>query len=161
VIHRNVYARRGTVLTPADKAVAAWLWSGRRAVVAGLSAAALHGSKWIDATEPAELNQSSRSGPSGIRIYSDELWPVEMTLILGIKATSPARTAFDLGRRKGLTSAVISVDALLQATDLKIIDVEALLLRHKGVRGTVDLRMACVRDFRRNSHTSQHSSSKN
>lgn len=54
--------------------------------------------------------------------------------------TTPARTAFDLGRRKGSTTAVVRVDALLQATDLKIADVESLLVRHKGVRGTVDLR---------------------
>ena len=138
-IHRNVYTRRGTTLTPADKAKAAWLWSGRRGVAAGLSAAALHGSKWIDATEPAELNQASRSGPPGILIHSDELWPDEVAPVRGIAATTPARTAFDLGRRKGITTAVIRVDALLQATDLKIVDVEALLFRHKGVRGTVDL----------------------
>lgn len=138
-IHRNVYARRGTTLTPADKAKAAWLWSGRRGVAAGLSAAALHGSKWIDATEPAELNQASRSGPPGILIHSDELWPDEVAPFRGIAATTPARTAFDLGRRKGITTAVSRVDALLQATDLKIVDVEALLVRHKGVRGAIDL----------------------
>lgn len=139
-IHRNVYALRGTVLTPADKAVAAWLWSGRRAVVAGLSAAALHRAKWIDPVLPAELNQASRSGPSGILIHSDRLWPDEVSVIRAMTATSPARTAFDIGRRKGITTAVIRVDAMLQATDLKIADVEALLVRHKGVRGTVDLR---------------------
>ncbi len=138
-IYRNVYKPRGMPLTPADKAIAAWLWSGRRGVVAGLSAAALHGSRWIDATEPAELNQASRSGPAGIHIRSDELWPDEVVLIRSVPATSPARTAFDLGRLKGITTAVIRVDALLQATDLKIVDVESLLLRHKGVRGTVDL----------------------
>ncbi|MGA9376542.1 MAG: hypothetical protein WBV64_16250 [Mycobacterium sp.] len=139
-VYRNVYKPRGMPLTPADKAIAAWLWSGRRGVVAGLSAAALHGSRWIDATEPAELNQASRSGPAEIHIRSDELWPDEVVLIRSIPATSPARTAFDLGRLKGITTAVIRVDALLQATHLKIVDVEALLLRHKGVRGTVDLR---------------------
>jgi very-short-patch-repair endonuclease len=139
-VYRNVYKPRGMPLTPADKAIAAWLWSGRRGVAAGLSAAALHGSRWIDATEPAELNQASRSGPAEIHIRSDELWPDEVVLIRSIPATSPARTAFDLGRLKGITTAVIRVDALLQATHLKIVDVEALLLRHKGVRGTVDLR---------------------
>lgn len=138
-IHRNVYTRRGTTLTPADKAVAAWLWSGRRGVVAGLSAAALRGSRWIDTAAPAELNQVSRSSPAGILIHSDRLWPDEVSLVRGIEVTTPARTAFDLGRRKGITTAVIRVDALLQATDLKIVDVAALLLRHKGVRGTVAL----------------------
>ena len=139
-VHRNVYKPRAMVLMPADKAVAAWLWSGRRGVAAGLSAAALLGSRWIDTAARAELNQTSRSGPPGILIHSDRLWPDEVTQIRDIGVTSPARTAFDLGRRKGVTTAVIRVDALLQATELKIVDVEALLLRHRGVRGTVDLR---------------------
>ncbi len=51
MIHRDVYVPQGAVMTPVDKAVAAWLWSGRRGVAAGLSAAALHGSKWIDVRE--------------------------------------------------------------------------------------------------------------
>ena len=48
-IYRNVYIPKGQELTAETRAVAAWLWSGRNATVAGLSAAALHGSKWIDA----------------------------------------------------------------------------------------------------------------
>ena len=43
-VYRNVYVPRGQQLTPVQKAKAAWLWSGRRATVAWLSAAALHGS---------------------------------------------------------------------------------------------------------------------
>jgi hypothetical protein len=34
-IYRNVYLPRGTVLTAHNRAIAAWLWSGRQAVVAG------------------------------------------------------------------------------------------------------------------------------
>ncbi|AKS35627.1 hypothetical protein [Mycolicibacterium goodii] len=139
-VHRNVYVPRGTTLCPVDKAVAAWLWSGRRATVAGLSAAALHGSRWIDATHPAELNQPSRSRPAGIVIHSDTLADDEICRIKGIGATTPERTAFDLGRRRGLTMAVIRVDALLQATRLKIADVRLLVDRHRGARGLAQLR---------------------
>lgn len=139
-VHRDVYVARGTVLTPLDKARAAWLWSRRRGVAAGLSAAALHGCKWIDAAHPAELNQSSRSAPKGIVIHSDELRPAEVAQRQGIRVTSPARTAFDLGRRSGLTVAVIRVDAMLQAAKLAIVDVEPLLLQHRGVRGIRQLR---------------------
>ncbi len=39
----DVYVRGGAVPSVAQRAVGAWLWSGRRAVVAGLAAAALHG----------------------------------------------------------------------------------------------------------------------
>jgi hypothetical protein len=33
-IYRNVYARKGSPLTARDRAVAAWLWSGKNAVLA-------------------------------------------------------------------------------------------------------------------------------
>lgn len=139
-IHRDVYVRRGVELTPVDKAVAAWLWSGRRGVAAGLSASALHGSKWIGSDEPAELNQPSLHGEAKIVLHSDELGDDEICLARGIRATTPARTAFDLGRRKGQTLAVIRVDALLQATQLKLPDVQALIDTHGGARGLVQLR---------------------
>src|SRR5699024_4119797 len=58
-LHRNVYLGNEQVHTPATRAVAAWLWSNRQATVAGLSAAALHGSRWIDADRPAELVRSN------------------------------------------------------------------------------------------------------
>ena len=140
MLHWDVYVPRGAVLTPVDRAVAAWLWSGRRAVAAGLSAAALHGSRWINAKLPAELNHSSRHKTSGIVLHSDRLADDEVCMVRGIRTTTAARTAFDLGRRRGLTMAVIRVDALLQATDLKVVDVQPLLAHHRGVRGLVQLR---------------------
>lgn len=139
-VFRDVYVPRGMKLTPVDKAVAAWLWSGRRAVVAGLSAAALHGSKWIDAAHPAELNHTSRHKASGIALHSDKLTDDEICVLGGIRVTTPARTAFDLGRRRGQGAAVERVDALLQACDLKLVDIQALIELHPGVRGLVQLR---------------------
>jgi hypothetical protein len=53
-----------------------------------------------------------------------------------------SRTAYDLGRRRGLTTAVIRLDALMQATRLKPTDVETLAERHRGARGVVQLREA-------------------
>lgn len=141
-VFRNVYVPNGTALTSVDKAVAAWLWSDRRAVAAGLSAAALHGSLWIDARLPAELNQPSRHKTPGIVLHSDTLGDDEVCVVGDIPATSPVRTAFDLGRRKGLTTAVIRLDALMRATDLKPADIELLTERHRGARGIVQLRKA-------------------
>jgi hypothetical protein len=141
-VFRNVYVPRGQPLTAVDKAVAAWLWSGRRSTAAGLSAAALLGSKWIDGTRPAELNQSSRHKTNGIILHSDELADGESCFIRGIPVTSPARTAFDLGRRRGLTMAVIRLDALMQATGVKPTAVELIADCHRGARGTVQLREA-------------------
>lgn len=139
-VHRNVYVPRGQVLTPVQKAVAAWLWSGRKATVVSVSAAAIHGSRWIDGRLPAELNQRGQHKTRGIVLHSDALPADETLSIRGIPVTTPARTAFDLGRRYGRTLAVIRVDALLQATNLKLNDVESLIDRHRGARGVVQLR---------------------
>jgi hypothetical protein len=142
MVHRNVYIPRGKKLTPVTRALAAWLWSGRSATLAGLSAAALHRTLWIDDWLPAELNRRSRDKVRGIILHSDLLADDEVCLRDGIGLTTPARTAFDLGRRKGLTAAVIRLDALMHATELKPADVELLADRHRGVRGLVQLRQA-------------------
>ena len=139
-IYRNVYIPRGEHATPVQKAYAAWLWSRRRATIVGLSAAAMHGSKWIDTRLPAELNQRNQHKARGLVLHNDTLADNEVVVRDGIPVTTPARTAFDLGRRYGRTLAVIRVDALLQATGLKLADVDALLDRHRGTRGIVQLR---------------------
>jgi REase_MTES_1575 len=141
-VFRNVYVPKGQAITPVDKAIAAWLWSGRRATAAGLSAAALHGSLWIDAKLPAEINQPHRHRTKGIVLHSDKLADDEACVVGGVPTTSPARTAYDLGRRPGLTTAVIRLDAMMQATHLKPIDVALLTDRHRGARGIIQLREA-------------------
>lgn len=87
-IHRNVYVPRGQRLTPVTRAVGAWLWSGRTATAAGLSAAALHRSEWIDAWLPAELNRRSRDKARGIILHSDTLWDDETCVQNGIRMTT-------------------------------------------------------------------------
>jgi hypothetical protein len=143
-VFRNVFVPRGQAITPVDKAIAAWLWSGRRATVAGLSAAALHGSVWIDADLPAELNQRHRHKTRGIVLHSDRLADDEVCVVGGIPVTTPARTAYDLGRRPGLEMAVIRLDALMQATHLKAVEVSVLADRHRGTRGIKQLREAII-----------------
>lgn len=139
-VYRNVYAPRGVTLTAADKAHAAWLWSGRRATVVGVSAAAMHRSLWIDQRLPAELNQASQHKTAGIVLYREELDDTEVVPVRGVPVTGPARTAYDLGRRKGLMLAVVRLDALMRATNLKAADVQNVADRHRGARGIVQLR---------------------
>src|SRR5689334_12061580 len=98
-LHRNVYLEKGAELTPATRAVAAWLWSGRQATLAGFSAAALWGTHWIDPQLPTELYRRNGKPVNGIVIHRDTLFDDEVLLVRGIPATTPARTAFDLGRR--------------------------------------------------------------
>ncbi|MEO3758089.1 DUF559 domain-containing protein [Mycobacterium sp. B14F4] len=139
-IYRNVYLARGEQATPRQKAYAASLWSRRRATIVGVSAAAIHGSKWIDQRLPAELNRCNQHKTRGIVLHNDTLADDDVVMRDGIPVTTPARTAFDLGRRYGRTLAVIRVDALLQATGVKLADVDGLIDRHRGTRGVVQLR---------------------
>lgn len=141
-IHRNVYVPRGVALSPVDKAVGAWLWSRRQGVIAGLSASALHGARWIDAELPAELNRPGRDKVAGIVLHSDALESDEISRMWGMATTTAARTAYDIGRSADLETAVVRIDALRQATRVRIDDVQAIADRHQGARGTVQLRQA-------------------
>lgn len=135
-----MYQRRGGELTARDRAIAAWLWSGKQAVVAGTSAAALHGAQWVDPHSPAELVCDRTRPPSLIVTRNETLATGEVTMVDGIPVTSAARTAFDLGRRPGSTVAVIRMDALARATGLAAEDVWPLMDKHRGARGMKQLR---------------------
>ena len=119
-VYRNVYARAGVELTALDHAHAAWLWSGRRATLVGHSASALLGSRWIPADAPVELARARRPAAQGITVRSGEIRDDEVCTINGITCTTPARTAYDLGRRLPLETAIIRIDALLNATNVPI-----------------------------------------
>ena len=139
---RDAYLPKDQAITAIDKAIAAWLWSDRRAVLAGLSAAAMYGSLWIDATLPAELNHRHRHKTDGILLHSDQLDEDEVCVVSGVPTTTPARTAYDLGRKYGRTTAVIRLDALMQATHIKPADVAVVAERYRGARGITQLREA-------------------
>jgi hypothetical protein len=141
-LHRNVYARADVKLTALDRARAAWLWSDRRATLVGHSAAAALGSKWIPDDAPVELAHSRRPPNQGIAIRSNCIRDDELCTVDGIRCTTAARTAYDLGRRLPLEAAVIRIDALLNATRVPIADVGAVAARYPGARGIRQLRRA-------------------
>lgn len=140
--HPDVYVPLGAQLTAVMRARAAWLWSRRRGVVAGQSAAALHGAKWVDDHAPAELLYDCRRPPTGVRIWSDRVADDEIQLLGAVPATTPARTALDLACRYPLGKAVAAIDALARATELKTADVELLADRYRGRRGIRAARIA-------------------
>lgn len=141
-LHPDVYVAADVQLTPRVRAHAAWLWSRRNGVVAGRSASALHGTKWIDDRAPAELLYRYRRPPKGVHTWSDRLAEDEIQTIAGIPATTPARTALDLACRYPVDKAVAAIDALARATDLKMSDVELLAERYRGRRGIARARIA-------------------
>ena len=140
-IYPGVWAPRGVELSATDRARAAWLWSRRGGVIAGLSASAMLGAKWIDGDLPAELIHTNRRPPPLITVRTDELHSDEMLSIRGLPVTTAARTAFDLGRHLGLKDGVQRIDALMNATDVKVDDIEAVAGTHRGVRGLRQFRL--------------------
>lgn len=141
-VYPGVYVARETQLTARLRAQAAWLWSTRRAVLAGRSAAALHGAKWVDAKAPAELLHDNRHAPPGIRVWADAIADDEIAVIQGMRVTTAARTALDLASRNPTDQAVTAVDALLRATRCTLADVEALVARSHGRKGIQRARSA-------------------
>jgi AbiEi antitoxin C-terminal domain len=140
-VYPNVYWRRDAILTGRERAHAAWLWSKRRGIVAGLSAAALHGAKWIDPSEPAELIHDNRRPSPNLVVRTETVLPDGIVELAEMRVTTPARTAFDLGRlTKSRIAAVQRLDALANATDVKRVDVEALIAAHPAARGIPRLR---------------------
>ncbi|MBV8291778.1 MAG: hypothetical protein JOY55_08160 [Mycobacterium sp.] len=134
-IHRNIFIPRDAEVTAVVRAKAAWLWSQRRGVVAGRSASALHGAKWVDANRPAEIIYQNRHAPAAIRAWSDRIEDDEQVLLGGVKVTTSARTALDVACRYPVVKAVATMDSLARATDLKMADVDLLAERYKGRRG--------------------------
>lgn len=102
-VHPDVYVPAGTALSAGLRARSAWLWSRRRGVVAGRSAAALYGTKWIDDRAPAQLLYPYRRPPDGIQTWSDRLVGDEIQTIGGVPVTTPARTALDIACRSPST----------------------------------------------------------
>lgn len=102
----------------------------------------MHGTLWIDPDLPAELNQRSQHKTNGILLHCSELWDDETCFVESVPVTTPARTAFDIGRRRPLATAVVRLDALMRATGAKAADVDTLVERHRGAPGIAQLRNA-------------------
>jgi very-short-patch-repair endonuclease len=141
-LYPDVYVAAETTLTAGTRAQAAWLWSRRRGIVAGHSASALHGAKWIDDHAPAQLLYEHRRPPAGIHTWSDFVAVDEIQMIAGITVTSPARTAFDLACRNPVGKAVAAVDALARATRFNVADAQSLAERYRGHRNVRQARRA-------------------
>ncbi|MBP2453947.1 PDDEXK family nuclease [Mycolicibacterium lutetiense] len=134
-VHKDVYLPRGTRPTAVLRAKAAWLRSRRRGVLAGYSASALHGARWIDAALPANILDTNRRPTRGIVAWADAIDDDEICRIGDIRLTNPARTAVDLACRLPEDAAVAAIDALARAARLKVPDIELAAGRHSGRRG--------------------------
>jgi very-short-patch-repair endonuclease len=132
-LYRDVYLPHGVELTAATRARAAWLSTG--ATLAGISAAAIFGTKWLDGHAPAEIVRKDRHSQPGMIAHGYRVRDDEVCLAASLPVTTPARTAFDIGRRYPAVRAVPILDALGAATGVTAADVLALADRWPGVRG--------------------------
>ncbi|MGB8503929.1 hypothetical protein [Mycobacterium sp.] len=139
-IFRDVYVPKQHVLTVQDRTVGAWLWSKRNAVITGVAASALHGAEWVQADIPIELRMDCSRPPRGIIARDNNLLSDEVMYVSELRVTTPARTAFDLGRYLRRGQALARLDALMRATPFSVEDVQLLIKRYKGARGIRQLR---------------------
>lgn len=141
-IYPDVYVAKGRPTSLHHNVLGAYLWSRRRAIVAGVAASALHGARWVDDDIPIELIWNNGRPPPGLVVRSEQVRDDEFSVIADIPVTSAARTAFDLGRHLGRGQAVARLDALASATGITSADVLALAERYPGARGARRLRAA-------------------
>ena len=73
LVYPDVYVPAGVKLSLAARARAAWLWSHREGVIAGLTASGLDGAKWIDECLPTELVWPNARPPRGLRTHDYRL----------------------------------------------------------------------------------------
>lgn len=134
-VHKDVYVPRGTRPTSIMRAKAAWLRSKRRGVLAGFSAAALHGARFIGPEVPAYVIDRYCRPTRGVVVWEDNVDADELCCIGEMRLTTPLRTAVDLARKFPEDIAIPAIDALARAARLTVADIELASARHRGQRG--------------------------
>lgn len=141
-VHPRVYLPNETERTLQQNTAAAWLWTGRRGVIAGRAAAALHGAKWVDATTPIEIIAEHTRRRTGVIVHEEQIASDEITYIGELPVTTPVRTALDVARHLPRDIAVAHLDALAAATGVTFDEVIELAHRYRGARGVRRARAA-------------------
>lgn len=141
-LFRNVHVPKGRSLSLQDRTTAAWLWSRRGGIVTGVAASALHGAEWVDDDVTIELLWDYLRSPRGITVRHERIDDDEIICVAGLPVTTPARTAFDLGRFLPRTKAIERLDALMRACPFSTEDVLMLAKRYRGARGVARLKAA-------------------
>lgn len=139
-LYRGVFVRKDVEITLRERAIGAWLATGRKGVVAGSAAAALHGAPWVDPTTPIEITGVKGRPQEGLVLRTERVAPDEATRRSGLPVTTRERTAFDLGRHLDRFGALARLDALMWDQHYDIADVLDLADRHPHARGVKQLR---------------------
>ncbi|UVO14203.1 DUF559 domain-containing protein [Mycobacterium sp. SVM_VP21] len=139
-LHRGIYLSKDATPTLRDRTMAAWLSAGRKGVIAGVAASALHGAQWVDHNIAVELIATDIRSQRGLIVRDETLRDDEITHVGRLPVTTSARTAYDLGRHLPRGKALARLDALARATPFSAEDVLLIAKHHKGARGLKRLR---------------------
>ncbi|HEX9834164.1 MAG TPA: hypothetical protein VGA66_14010 [Mycobacterium sp.] len=131
----GVYLAKDAKRTVFTNAMAAWLWTGRTAIITGRAAAALHGAKWVDASTPIDVIAEHTRRRAGVIVHEERIADDEITFVGELPVTTPARTALNIARHLRRNLAVAHLDALAASTGVTSADALALLDRYRGARG--------------------------
>lgn len=139
-IYPDVYLPTGCPADLRERTVGAWLWSRRRAVIAGVAASALLGAPYVDDDIPIELVWRNGRPPDGLIVRNDTLAAGEVVRAVGLPVTSIERTAFDLGRLLSRNQAIMRLDALMWSRKFDIGTVLRLTELHPRATGVKRLK---------------------
>ena len=140
-VNPRVWRPKSATPTLSVRTREAWMWSGRRAVIAGRAAAALHGARWISDSTPVELVTKHTRRSTGIVVREERIADDEICRVGEYLVTTPARTALDLARFLERNKAVAVLDALAAATAVTAQQALAIAGRYTRLRY---LRRACI-----------------
>ena len=134
---RGAHARAGLPLTHGERIRAVRALLPAASVLGGRSALWAYGVELATAAEPVKvvmpLGDRVRSRAE-VRMRGDLLRPDEIVATRWGLVTSPARTAFDLGRRGGVRTSVPLLDALAHRTRVTVDQIEAVARTRRGAR---------------------------
>jgi very-short-patch-repair endonuclease len=128
--HR-MWCRAAQLLLPLDGAIG------------GYSAAHVWGVDLLDVGAPVTVtipHQTSLRAQPGLRVIRTLLPRADVESFIDLRLTTPARTAFDLGRDPDRIRAVIAVDAMLHRRLVTLAELRHMADTHPGWRGVMKFR---------------------
>jgi hypothetical protein len=137
-LFHGVYVDARLPVTPRLLARAVALVLPPGAVVAGTTAALLHGADVRRGAETAievVVARDDQVRRTGVMARAALLEAGDVTTVLGVPCLSPVRVAFDLARQRRFVDAVVGVDAMCNRGGCCLNELAAYVAGHPGWRG--------------------------
>lgn len=142
-LYRGVHVPPDANVDPVWRMRGALKRAGGGAVIAGISAAILHGIAWYEDDFVVEVCRNAKGqgrNRGGINVVRSELEPDDVTVIEGLPVLSAVRTAYDLGRRRPEWRALGHLDDLLGAAGVESRVLWHYVTAHPDTRGVRQIR---------------------